>query len=342
MRIFLITCLCVTLLLETQSGTGRLGPQTAFAGDALAESTGGFNVSDLNFIHGDENVSNINLPLKTSGGGQFWTDHLWKSGYHVQQNAITGHWRLLDRNNVRRSWGSKFQCVEALNEIAEDESSKHFVVLLHGLMRTSGSMKPLQDKFTQLGYEVVPFSYASTRAPIGEHAAALREVLEHLPADAQFSFSGHSMGNIVVRHLVGDLERDGDPKGILPRCRSMVMLGPPNQGAAIARKFAKTGLFGIVTGKGGMELGPNWSDLMDKLSTPSFPFAIVAGDLSDYKVKNPMVAGQSDFVVSLDEAKLDGVEEFETLPVLHSFLMNDQRAVDFTVEYIRSKHPIGQ
>ncbi len=100
------------------------------------------------------------------------------------------------------------------------------------------------------------------------------------PPETQFSFVGHSMGNIVVRHLISDLQRDGDPHGVLDRCRSMVMLGPPNQGAAIARRLAPTGLYGILTGKGGLELGPDWEDFVQNLATPSFPFAIIAGDVS--------------------------------------------------------------
>lgn len=292
-----------------------------------------------------ESNSRINLPLKTSGGGQFWTDHLWREGHHVQQNSLTGHWRLLDPKNVRQAWGNKAQCIRAMDELnppQQNSKPKQVVILLHGLMRTSGSMKPIESELKSLGYEVVNFSYASSRAPIGEHAAALRELMENFPPDTKFSFSGHSMGNIVVRHLVGDLQRDNDPQNVLPRCQSMVMLGPPNQGAAIARKMAKTGLFGLVTGKGGMELGPHWSELTEKLGTPPFPFAIVAGDRSESVVHNPLVGDKSDFVVSVEEAQLDGVDKFETVPVLHSFLMSDPSAVKITIDYIQEKHPLEQ
>ena len=73
--------------------------------------------------------------------------------------------------------------------------------------------------------------------------------MEGMPDETEFSFVGHSMGGIVVRHLVGDLQRD-DPGDLLKRCRSLVMLGPPNQGASIARRLARTGVFGLVSGKG--------------------------------------------------------------------------------------------
>ena len=73
---------------------------------------------------------------------------------------------------------------------------------------------------------------------------------------------------------------------------------------------------------------------MKQLATPPFPFAIVAGDVSANTIQNPLVDGDGDFVVSLDEAKLDGSEEFHTLPVLHSFLMSDEKAMKLTTEFI--------
>jgi pimeloyl-ACP methyl ester carboxylesterase len=281
----------------------------------------------------------LNLALKTAGGTQFWTDHLYRNGYRIQQNALTRHWRLLDAKDVRRAWGTRGQCQSVLDELqpesSQPKSPKYVVVLIHGLMRTHHSMKPLELALTDIqDAELIRFSYASTRSSIGNHAAALREVLEGFPANTRFSFVGHSMGNIVVRHLVGDLQREADPQGVLVRCRAMVMLGPPNQGAAIARRLAPTGLYEMITGKGGMELGVGWQDFAEKLATPPFPFAIIAGDLN--QIQNPLVDGSSDFVVSVEEARLAGSESFERVAVLHSFLMNDESVKKRTSQFIKS------
>ncbi|TWT53875.1 Alpha/beta hydrolase family protein [Rubripirellula amarantea] len=290
--------------------------------------------------------SRFNIPIKTTGGTQLWTDHCDRDGYRIQQHAFTGHWRLLDADNVRQAWGDREACQRKLDEIrpklvgSSTHASSHAIVMLHGLMRTRNCMKSLENEILagddHPDVRTIRFSYASTRCSIGEHAAALREVLEEQDATTQFSFVGHSMGNIVVRHLLGDLERDGDSTGILPRCRSMVMLGPPNQGAAIARRLAPTKLYGWITGTGGLELGPDWEDFSAKLATPPFPFLIIAGDVSDSKIKNPLVDGSGDFVVSLDEAQLDGAEGIETFPVLHSFLMSDTAVIERTLAFLAS------
>jgi pimeloyl-ACP methyl ester carboxylesterase len=283
---------------------------------------------------------NWNWATRTIGGAQLWTDHLHRGGYRLQQNALTKHWRLLDSSDVRRTWGSREQCLSVLDtelpQANQANQPRHVVILLHGLFRTRQSMIPLEDKLHEEGYdETIRYAYASTRKSIGDSAVALREMLEDYPANTTFSFIGHSMGNIVVRHMVGDVQRDGDPNRLLDRCESMVMLGPPNQGAMISKRLAATGLYGWVAGKGGLELGPEWDAIADKLATPPFPFAIIAGDVSNIPVQNPLIDGSSDFVVSLEEADLEGREWLKTVPVLHSFLMTDLVTMDMTIDFIK-------
>ncbi|MCO8123804.1 putative lipase [Stieleria sp. TO1_6] len=323
MRILLSVALAALLVFQIHHNAGQ-----SVGDDAVIQAS--------NTVEGQDvpQDQNFNLPLKTTELAQIWTDHLWRDGNKVQQNALTGHWRLIDANNYRHAWGSKPQCIAALDErcpAVESGSAKHRVILLHGLMRTSSCMKSLETRLAADGFpHAVRFSYASTRASIGDHAAALREVLENLPENDTFSFVGHSMGNIVVRHLIGDLQADGDPQQILSRCESMVMLGPPNQGAMIAERLAPTRVFGWVTGEGGMELGAKWKTLAPKLATPPFPFHIIAGDVIT-PVANPLVDGDGDFVVSLDEARLEGAASFTTVPVLHSFLMDNEAVMEKTV-----------
>lgn len=284
----------------------------------------------------------INVPMPTLGGAQLWTDHAYRSGYRIQQHALTGHWRLLDAKNIRRAWGNRQDVEAKLDEMQPlphkpVAGSRPVVVLLHGLMRTDNCMKSLESKLNEAGFDqTIRFGYASTRGSLADSAAALRDVLEGQDPAAEFEFVGHSMGNIVARHLVGDLQSSGDPKNVLPRCRAIVMLGPPNQGASIARRLGPTGVFGWVAGPGAMELGAKWDEVESKLATPPFPFAIVAGNVAA-PIPNPLVDGDGDFVVSLDEAKLDGAEIVHEVPVLHSFLMDDPKVQTWTIDYLKSK-----
>lgn len=267
-----------------------------------------------------------------------WTDHRIRGGCRVQQNSLTSHWRFLDDNNIRRAWGSRSEVLSQFEAKCPrpESATRPTVVLIHGLMRTDQCMKPLEDPLTAtLDIDTMRFGYASTRQTLAESAAALRAVLEDQPADATFAFIGHSMGNIVVRRMIHDLETGDDPTGLLARCTAMVMLGPPNNGASIARRLSSTGVFEWVAGPGAMELGSRWESVVETLAVPKFPFAIVAGNVADAMVANPLVDGPGDFVVSLDEARLPGAQTVQEVPVLHSFLMNDPVSQAFTTSWLK-------
>jgi pimeloyl-ACP methyl ester carboxylesterase len=304
--------------------------------DSLVEEANLLNKNSPN-----ESTSIFNVPFKTYGGTQFWTDHQHTHGYRIQSNWMTNHWRLLDASDVRRAWGTRKQCEVALGDLLSDKKDttedKEYVVLLHGLMRSHQSMRSMEKTLRAADCgTVLRFSYASTRNTIGDHAAALQEVLTGLPKGAKISFVAHSMGNIVVRHLLADLKEEGDPDGLLQRCGSMVMLGPPNQGAAIARRLAYTKVFGLVAGKTGLQLGPNWQQLVGNLAIPEFPFSIIAGDLSQKNIRNPILGEASDFVVQVDETQLEGRESLTTVPVLHSTLMKNPKVQQLVVEFLQS------
>jgi hypothetical protein len=323
--------------------TAGRGPNTIQRWTLLLSCLGWFTIA-LPMAHSQDDEQPVtrlpNWKLPTLGGKQMWTDHFWRQGWRIQQNAMTGHWRLLDGNNVRHAWGNRAACDAALQQqgLGDELAGAQAIVLLHGLMRSASSMSGLAQSLSDtLERPLINFEYASTRSSIGDHAAALRELIAGLPAEVRLSFVGHSMGNIVVRHALGDWQRAGD-QATLARVERVVMLGPPNQGAAIARQLAKTGIFGWVTGKGGMELGPNWTDFEAKLAIPPCPFGIVAGHLPESNLRNPLIDGASDFVVSVEETHLPGETDFLEVPRLHSFLMDDpvvQQAVANFILYQR-------
>ena len=288
---------------------------------------------------GEEALRQWTIPIPTLGGLQVWTDHSYREGYRIQHNTVTDNWRLLDDNDRRWMWGTRRQCEDFLNKVSKRSRSinnnKHCIVLVHGLMRTKHSMTPLKDVLDKkCDCEIVCFSYASTRGKIGTHAAALLEFLESLPETWTLSFVGHSMGNIVIRHLIADLQTDQNNNELLNRCQRMVMLGPPNQGAAIARQLSSLGMFKWIAGEGAMELGPDWNELSESLAIPPFPFSIVAGEVENKAIQNPFLDQASDFVVEVDEARLEGCESFVIVPALHSFLMKNTQVQEFVVDFL--------
>ncbi len=288
-----------------------------------------------------------NLELPTLGGKQFWTDHRWWHGYRLQYNHTLDHWRVIDPSAIRKGWGSKEAMLEVFEEINSKPSSetqkepKTICLLLHGLMRTASSMKPIEEEILKrLGDEssesiaIIRFQYASTRASIASHAEAFRELVENLPGKPRIKIAGHSLGNIVTRLAIAQWREQGDPQGVLGRMDRIVMMGPPNQGSSFAKRLSQLGLFEMITGKSGMQLGPDWEGLSNTLGIPPCPFMVIAGDLTGTSIQNPLLAGPNDAVVTVQEAKLEGMTEFQSFPVLHSFLMQDARCVEAAVEFM--------
>lgn len=282
----------------------------------------------------------LTLPLPVLDGSQFWTDQLWRREYRLQSHALADRWRVVSPRGLRCAVGGAEKCEQAFERWAgrvddNEDPPRHIAILMHGLMRTRRCMRKLERALLAAGVStVIRFDYASSRQPIQLGAGGLRRLVEGLPANARLSFVGHSMGNIVLRYAIGDWQRHGDPRGVLRRMHRAVMLGPPNQGAAIARLLSKVRLFGMLVGQGGLELGPNWQTLLPKLAIPPCPFAILAGDLSTMRIRNPLIAPASDLLVGVEEAKLDEAAEFATMPIAHLHLMTDRRAIEFTTNYV--------
>lgn len=273
----------------------------------------------------------------TLGGKQFWTDFRWWHGLRLQQNQVTRNWRVLSAQNRRLASGDLKSCLrnyrEQKSQIFELPADR-VVVLVHGLMRTSSSLKRLGRYLETQGWPtVVDFRYASSRATISCQAMALHSVIKHLPGAPRLSFVGHSLGNIVIRHLIGDWQRSENGQSFLDRLGRIVMLAPPNQGAAIARALGYTGLFQLITGRAGTQLGSGWPEIESRLAVPPCHVAIIAGEAS-FGPWNPLVPAPSDLVVAVAETSLPSVKDHMVIPAIHSFIMENQQVQEATAKFL--------
>ena len=272
------------------------------------------------------------------GGKQFWTDQLHFHKYRVQQNVVTGHHRLIDPNDMRLAWGNFAACTDKLAKIAAKENLRgmtgEVVILLHGLTRTRSTMQPLADYLEKNGdVTVINLTYASTRATLDQHAAALHSVISRMPDVTEVSFVGHSLGNIVVRQYLSSDEGKNEK-----RLKRMVMLGPPNHGSRIATVFENNVLFKTFWGVSGQQLTKNsFKELADGLAIPEFDFGIVAGDQpDDASLTNPLLDGDNDMVVTVEETRLEGAADFVQRPVIHSTMMKDEGVHELTLKFLEN------
>jgi pimeloyl-ACP methyl ester carboxylesterase len=280
------------------------------------------------------------VPMPTLGGKQFWADELFFHEWRIQRNVYTRHCRLLDGNDYRHASGSYEDCLAALERIKLRDKLPPMhgkaVVVLHGLGHSRAGMDGLAQFLQERGgYNVFNVSYPSTRLDIAEHARNLKHILDHLDGIEEINLVAHSMGNIVIRHYLGDQTDAATGRTPDPRLKRFVMLGPPNHQAYLAVLAGNNSLFQLVTGEPGQQLGRDWENLEQRLATPQFEFGIVAGGKSNGRGYNPLLPGDNDGIVSVDGTRLAGASDFIVLPAIHTIMMNDPKVQQATLHFLQ-------
>ncbi len=267
-----------------------------------------------------------NLKLKTLGGMQFWSDVHFFHGWHIQQHSVTGHFRLLDANDVRHAWGTREECLAALDAIRKEQDLPPMmgraVILVHGIVRSAHSMRPIRERLEADGFYVVGFNYASTRIDIPTAADYLQQVVASLEGIEEINFVVHSMGGLVVRAYLANHHEECH--------RRLVMLGVPNLGAKLAQDLKNNWLFKFVSGPAGQQLNNDPQGFIAALPTPDCEFAVIAGCRGTLDGYNPLVPGDDDGTVAVTSTMLPGAADFMTVRRLHSFLMSDPEVVEST------------
>ena len=277
---------------------------------------------------------NVNVPAPTFGGAQFWGDVRFFRGWRIQQNVFTGHHRLIDSSDIRRAWGAREACEDHLDEVIRAKKLKPMsgtaVILLHGAIRSSKSLKKMGLALVEDGYMVVPFDYPSSKAGIEMSADYLQQVIERLDGISRIHFVTHSMGGLVVRSWSGRY-RD-------KRVGRLVMMGVPNYGARMADHLKGNLLFRLLYGQAGQQLRSDPEGFISNLPVPKFDFGVIAGQAGTARGFNPLVPGDDDGTVSVDSTRLSGATDFVSIRAGHSFLMFNPQVIEWTVRYLKHGH----
>lgn len=162
------------------------------------------------------------------------------------------------------------------------------------------------------GYRVLNPRYPSTREPLEDLVRRLGAIVDGI--EGLVHFVGHSLGGIIVRAYLDQLEEPFDGR--------VVMLSPPNQGSEIVDAFQKSPLLTRLLGPVGARLGTDPESIPSSLPPAHFEVGIITGTRSVNPIGSFIIPGPHDGSVSVERAQLEGAAAFKVIGGTHTFLMN--------------------
>jgi esterase/lipase len=209
--------------------------------------------------------------------------------------------------------------------------NKEYIILLHGLCRSSRSMMPMKRALSQAGYKVLNMDYPSRSGSIEKLSD---EAIGGAVSDCQrdgaqtIHFVTHSLGGILVRsyltrHTISNLGR-------------VVMLSPPNQGSEVVDKLGSFWFFKKINGPAGNELGTHKNSTPNQLGPANFCAGVIAGNRSINWINSLIIPGRDDGKVSVERTKLAGMTDHVVVRAAHPFLMRNRTVIQQTIHFLRT------
>ncbi len=205
------------------------------------------------------------------------------------------------------------------------------VILLHGIARSSASLRKLEQNLKAAGFATLNLDYPSRKH-------SLDGLVERIHRDASgfiarraapLHFVTHSMGGLLARAYIARYR----PANL----GRVVMLAPPNQGSEIADLLGTSLFYNWYFGPAGKQLGTR-SDtrLRTLLGTVDYPLGIIAGDRAIDPLGWLLVPRPNDGRVAVVRTKVSGMADHVTLHATHALMMRNAEVIRHAIAFLRS------
>ena len=201
------------------------------------------------------------------------------------------------------------------------------VLLIHGLGRTSLSLLGLEWRLKQAGLNTEQFGYGAFLESYSQIVARLRSRLEEIASQGAYGIVAHSLGGLLARSALG-WEKISLPERV-------VMLGTPNRSPRLARLAWKLAPFRWFAGQCGQNLAE--PEFFAQLPPLQSPYTIIAGTAGPRAAWSPFGFEVNDGIVALNETPISEGDRPLTLPVNHTWMMNDGAVQEATVQFLKLK-----
>jgi pimeloyl-ACP methyl ester carboxylesterase len=202
-------------------------------------------------------------------------------------------------------------------------------VLLHGIARTSGSMRKLERALQVAGLATLNLDYASRKKPLEALAADIHPAIARFAAviEGPLHFVGHSMGGLLARVYVARYRP--------LRLGRVVMLGTPNAGSEVADLLQRWSVYRAFYGPAGLQLTSTPDRTLSSLPALDYSVGIVAGKRAIDPISSLFILPRpNDGRVSVQSSRLEGMADHITIAATHTSLPRHPVAIGQTIAFL--------
>ena len=211
-----------------------------------------------------------------------------------------------------------------------EPATGEYVILLHGLLRTSYSMRRLEKSLISQGYRVINLTYPSRKQPIerlAEESLGTTVNRCRQTPGIKVHFVTHSIGGIIVRYYLQHHD--------LPDLGRVVMLSPPNQGTELVDQWGSNYFLKVLNWPAGLQMGIGADGIPAQLGPVDFELGVIAGSQSLNPAASRLIPGPDDGVVSVERTKVAGMADFLVVPYSHTFIMTREVVIEQVIHFLR-------
>lgn len=275
-----------------------------------------------------------NIRFPTLGGQQLWLDVCFFAGWRIQKNILTGRYRLLNPKSIRYAWGSYEACLTVFNRLKKSfrlsNPDTHLVLMVHGLAGWKGNFFLMKRALRKKGYFADAFNYTSLKGPLEKQAAYLNRFLNSIEGIKEITLIGHSQGGLVIRKALEAKE----PWRKNIKVKGLVLIGTPNQGAALADFTKRLKALDIIAPKVRDQLTKSYAKT---LAPPKVRTGLIAGTANPGRGINPVIEGDDDGIVGVEEVWLEGHNDRLVVRSDHITLANRRKTIAAVLRFLEGK-----
>lgn len=264
-----------------------------------------------------------------------WADWKIYAGWKIQQHYYSGQFRLIDPDFRLYIEGSEVACRQALEYLKWKSGlrpkQRKQVFLIHGLASNEAIWTSMRRALIEDGYDVATVTYPSTEQSLVGSANVLERVLLNLDPKEQDSVTiiAHSLGGLVTRSALSRPSFNRLPVPVT----DVIMLGTPNRGATLASLLRPLARAAVTASAN--DLLPERAKFIGPIAK-KVRFGVIAGGRGDSLGYNPVLLGDDDGIVKVEETKADNMRDFLLLPVLHVGMTDDAQVIAAVRRFLKT------